>query len=91
MSHVAVVGNLARDRVDGGPPQPGGCPFFAAYALRAIGGPKSMISDLGGPFAIVSSTKKIVVSMNGNLEEELATPESFVGIWSLDASRGAAA
>ena len=38
MSHVAVVGNLARDRVDGGPPQPGGCPFFAAYALRAIGG-----------------------------------------------------
>ena len=38
MSHVAVVGNLARDRVDGGPPQPGGCPFFAAYALRAFGG-----------------------------------------------------
>ena len=36
MSHVAVVGNLARDRVDGGPPQPGGCPFFAAHALRAI-------------------------------------------------------
>lgn len=36
MSRVAVVGNLARDRVDGGPPQPGGCPFFAAYALRAI-------------------------------------------------------
>jgi sugar/nucleoside kinase (ribokinase family) len=38
VSHVAVLGNLARDRVDGGPPQPGGCPFFAAYALRAIGG-----------------------------------------------------
>jgi sugar/nucleoside kinase (ribokinase family) len=37
VSHVAVVGNLARDRVDGGPPQPGGCPFFAAYALRVIG------------------------------------------------------
>ena len=36
MSDVAVVGNLARDRVDGGRPQPGGCPFFAAYALRAI-------------------------------------------------------
>jgi sugar/nucleoside kinase (ribokinase family) len=36
MSHVAVVGNLARDRVDGGAPQPGGCPFFAAYALRSI-------------------------------------------------------
>lgn len=38
MSNVAVVGNLARDRVDGGQPQPGGCPFFAAYALRSIGG-----------------------------------------------------
>jgi sugar/nucleoside kinase (ribokinase family) len=38
VSHVAVVGNLARDRVDGGSPQPGGCPFFAAYALRTIGG-----------------------------------------------------
>ena len=38
MPHVAVLGNLARDRVDGGPPQPGGCPFFAAYALRALGG-----------------------------------------------------
>jgi sugar/nucleoside kinase (ribokinase family) len=37
VSHVAVVGNLARDRVDGGPPQPGGCPFFAAYALRTVG------------------------------------------------------
>ena len=37
MAHVAVVGNLARDRVDGGAPQPGGCPFFAAYALRETG------------------------------------------------------
>ena len=36
MSHLAVVGNLARDRVDGGPAQPGGCPFFAAYAMHAI-------------------------------------------------------
>lgn len=36
MSLVAVVGNLARDRIDGGPPQPGGCPFFAALALRML-------------------------------------------------------
>ena len=57
-----------------------------AAPLRAIGGPKSMVSDLGGPFSIVSSTRKIVASMNGNLEEELATPESFVGVWSLDAN-----
>jgi sugar/nucleoside kinase (ribokinase family) len=36
MSRVAVVGNLARDRIDGGPPQPGGCPFFAALAFRML-------------------------------------------------------
>jgi sugar/nucleoside kinase (ribokinase family) len=44
MSRVAVVGNLARDRVDGGPPQPGGCPFFAAYALRTIGRPGEILT-----------------------------------------------
>ncbi len=37
MPRVAVVGNLARDRIDDGPPQPGGCPFFAALALRMLG------------------------------------------------------
>jgi sugar/nucleoside kinase (ribokinase family) len=37
MSLVAVVGNLARDRIDGGPPRPGGCPFFAALALEMLG------------------------------------------------------
>jgi sugar/nucleoside kinase (ribokinase family) len=37
MPHVAVMGNLARDRIDSGPPQPGGCPFFAALALRLMG------------------------------------------------------
>lgn len=36
MSLVAVVGNLARDRIDGGAPQPGGCPFFAAQAFRML-------------------------------------------------------
>jgi sugar/nucleoside kinase (ribokinase family) len=33
---IAVVGNLAVDRVDGGSPRPGGCPFFAAQALRLL-------------------------------------------------------
>ena len=37
MSLVAVVGNLARDRIDGGAPRPGGCPVFAALALRLLG------------------------------------------------------
>lgn len=36
MGAVAVVGNLARDVVDGGAPTPGGCPFFAAEAFRRL-------------------------------------------------------
>ena len=37
MPRVAVVGNLARDVVDGGAPSPGGCPFFAAEAFKRLG------------------------------------------------------
>jgi sugar/nucleoside kinase (ribokinase family) len=37
VSRVAVVGNLARDVVDGGVPTPGGCPIFAAEAFRRLG------------------------------------------------------
>jgi sugar/nucleoside kinase (ribokinase family) len=34
---IAVAGNVAVDRIDGGPPSPGGCPSFAALALRMLG------------------------------------------------------
>jgi hypothetical protein len=44
MSLVAVVGNLARDRIDGGPPQPGGCPFFAALAFGLLGRPGRILT-----------------------------------------------
>jgi sugar/nucleoside kinase (ribokinase family) len=37
MRPVAIVGNLTRDVVDGGPPRPGGTVFHAARALRALG------------------------------------------------------
>src|SRR5919198_935512 len=37
MASLAVVGNLSRDHVDGGPPRIGGAPFHAARALRALG------------------------------------------------------
>jgi sugar/nucleoside kinase (ribokinase family) len=36
---LAVVGNLSRDLVDGGPPRVGGAPFWAARALRVLGSP----------------------------------------------------
>jgi sugar/nucleoside kinase (ribokinase family) len=34
---LALVGNLSRDRVDGGPPRIGGAPFYGAAALRLLG------------------------------------------------------
>lgn len=37
MPRIAVAGNVAVDRIDGEPPSPGGCPSFAALALRMLG------------------------------------------------------
>lgn len=34
-----LVGNLCRDRVDGGRPRIGGAPYYAAFALRVLGRP----------------------------------------------------
>ena len=36
MPNIAVAGNVAVDRIDGEPPSPGGCPSFAALALRML-------------------------------------------------------
>ena len=36
MRRLAVAGNVAIDRIDGRPPSPGGCPSFAALALRML-------------------------------------------------------
>jgi len=38
MRGLAVIGNLARDTIDGGPPSVGGAPYHAARALRLLGG-----------------------------------------------------
>lgn len=35
--NLAVVGSLSLDRLDGGRPRIGGCPFYAARALRGLG------------------------------------------------------
>ena len=44
MPRLAVVGNLSRDLVDGGPPRAGGPPFWAARALRALGAPSLVLA-----------------------------------------------
>ena len=44
MPRLAVVGNLSRDLVDGGPPRAGGPPFWAARALRVLGAPALVLT-----------------------------------------------
>lgn len=44
MRGIAVLGNLTRDVVDGGPPRVGGAPYHAARALRLLGGRSSVVA-----------------------------------------------
>jgi sugar/nucleoside kinase (ribokinase family) len=41
---IAVAGNVAVDRIDGRPPSPGGCPSFAALALRLLDRPGQIVT-----------------------------------------------
>lgn len=44
MRGIAVIGNLARDTIDGGRPRVGGAPFHAARALRLLGGSSRIVA-----------------------------------------------
>jgi sugar/nucleoside kinase (ribokinase family) len=41
-----VIGNLARDVVDGGPPRVGGGPYYGAQALRLVSNPSRVVTKL---------------------------------------------
>jgi len=41
---IAVIGNLSRDTIDGGPPRVGGAPYHAARALRLLGGNSRIVA-----------------------------------------------
>jgi sugar/nucleoside kinase (ribokinase family) len=43
---ITVLGNFSVDRVDDGPPTPGGCPVFAAMALGAMAHPGRVVARL---------------------------------------------
>ena len=49
MPRVAVVGNLARDVVNGGAPSPGGCPFFAGETFRRLGASGQIVTRFAPP------------------------------------------
>jgi sugar/nucleoside kinase (ribokinase family) len=44
---LALVGNLSRDVVDGGPPRIGGAPYYAARAWRALGSRATIFTRCG--------------------------------------------
>ncbi|HEX4929182.1 MAG TPA: hypothetical protein VFV62_00635, partial [Gaiellaceae bacterium] len=44
MRGIAVIGNLSRDAIDGGPPRVGGAPYHAARALRLLGGGSRIVA-----------------------------------------------
>ncbi len=44
MRGIAVIGNLSRDSIDGGPPRVGGAPYHAARALRLLGGSSRILA-----------------------------------------------
>lgn len=44
MRGIAVIGNLARDTIDGGSPRVGGAPYHAARALRLLGGGSHIVA-----------------------------------------------
>jgi len=54
-----------------------------AAPKAVIGGPKSGLQSIGGPFAVYAPKQEIVVSVRGGGEyAELSSEESFVGVWS---------
>jgi sugar/nucleoside kinase (ribokinase family) len=67
---LALVGNLARDLVDGGPPRIGGAPYYSARAWRVLG-TRGTIFTRSGPEDRVAYTRHLtalglpVVSLEG--------------------------
>jgi len=54
-----------------------------AKPLREIGGPKSMIKRLGGPFALYPPKGRIIMTMRPREAGVLGGDDSFTGIWSV--------
>jgi hypothetical protein len=51
--------------------------------LREIGGPKSGLSRIGGPFALYPPTGRIILTQRPGEQGILGTDESFAGVWNI--------
>lgn len=58
MLPLALVGNLSRDLVDGGPPRIGGAPYYGARAWHALGS-RGTIFTRAGPEESVAYTRRL--------------------------------
>jgi sugar/nucleoside kinase (ribokinase family) len=96
MTTVAVVGSLSLDTVAGAAPRVGGCPFYAARALRAIGAPAVIVAKcaapdrqllllplirLGIPVVWQDSTRSAAFSFSYEQERRQMTVEAIADPW----------
>jgi sugar/nucleoside kinase (ribokinase family) len=93
---LALVGNLTRDRVDGGPPRIGGAPYYAARAWRVLGrratiitrcGPEDRaayarrLSALGLPVVLLPGTRTASFSFSYNGDVRMMTIDEPGDTW----------
>jgi sugar/nucleoside kinase (ribokinase family) len=96
---LALVGNLARDLVDGRPPRIGGAPYYAARAWRALGsrativtrcGPTERVayarslSSLGLPVVILPGTATTAFSFYYDGAVRVMTVEQLGDAWQVE-------
>lgn len=100
MSAVAVVGNLSRDRVAGGPARVGGAAFHCARALRALGAEATIVTKaseawlvealegLGLPVSSRASSTTSVFTMEHDGDRRRMVVEALGEPWTPEEARG---
>lgn len=103
MRPVAVVGNIALDRIDGGPPRIGGAPYYAARSLRVVGRPARIVTKcadadrttlvprlaaMGVPVSWRASAHTAAYSMSYRGDERLMTVDKLGEPWGADETDG---
>jgi sugar/nucleoside kinase (ribokinase family) len=99
---IAVIGNLARDVIDGGRPRVGGAPYHAARALRLLGGGSRIVARcaaadrralvgplaaLGVPFAWLEAPSTTAFALHYAGEEREMSIADPGTPWTVDEAR----
>lgn len=104
MRGIAVIGNLARDTIDGGGPRVGGAPYHAARALRLLGGGSRIVARcaetdrrslvgplaaLGVPFTWLPAPSTTCFDISYEGEERTMAIADPGAPWTVDEARSA--